>query len=163
KLAPQSAAAAVTERCASIARSERRRPQAPRIARNENATNTMAQAASTVRREAESAASSGTSAKQIAANDRIPPVHAAKSVINPGGENGAREIGALRLPGAGDLETQENGRDQPAERRPLDRARRAARREITRQAGDGAEPADQPRSHEGVVPRGRRSVAARRR
>ena len=59
------------------------KPYAPSSTRSPAAASANVDAVATTRREAESAASSGTTTSQIAANEAMPPVEAATAVTNP--------------------------------------------------------------------------------
>ena len=70
---------------------------------------------------------------------------------------------ALVTAGARQEPRQQDRRDQPGERRDLERGGRAAHRQIERKRREGDQAAEQPRRHERAMPRARQRVIACRR
>ncbi len=122
-----------------------------------------AEANATTRREADSAASSGTTTSQIAAKDSMPPVVDRHRHDETGQRQRRQHMRAFVAAGARQEPRQQNRRDQPGEGRDLERGRRAAHRQIDRKCRKRRQAAEQPRRHEGAMARARQRVIARRR
>ena len=114
------------------------------------------------RREADSAASSGTTTSQTAAKDSMPPVVDRHRSDQSSQRQRRQHMGALITAGARQEPGQQNGRDQPGESRDLERAGRAAHGEIDRKRRKRRKAAEQSRRHEGTMPRPRQRIITRR-
>ena len=121
-----------------------------------------AEANATTRRDAESAASSGTTTSQIAAKDSMPPVRHRDRHDETGERQRRQHVRAFVTAGARQEPRQQNRRDQPGERRDLERGGRAAHREIDRECRKRREAAEQPRRDERAMARARQRVISRR-
>ena len=122
-----------------------------------------AKANATTRREADSAASIGTTTSQIAAKDSIPPWLAATIMTRSAERQRRQHMRALVAAGARQKPGQQDRRDQPGEGRDFDRGRRAAHRQIDRERRERRQAAEQPRRHEGAMARARQRIVSRRR
>ncbi len=122
-----------------------------------------AEANATTRRDAESAASSGTTTSQIAAKDSMPPVDHGHRHDEARQRQRRQHMGALVAAGARQEPRQQDRSDQPGERGHLQRGRRAAHRKIDRECRQCCEAAEQPRRHEGAMARPRQRIVSGRR
>ena len=121
------------------------------------------EANATTRRDAESAASSGTTTSQIAAKDSMPPVadchRHARSPPAPATTAHARLRSGRCATGTTTAELARSARRMPQ----LRRGWRTADREIDRECRERREAAEQPRRHESAMARARQRVVSRRR
>ena len=122
-----------------------------------------AEANATTRRDAESAASSGTTTSQIAAKDSMPPVVIATVMTKTRQRQRRQHMRALVAAGTRQKPRQQNGRDQPGEGRDLKGGGRAAHRKIDRECRERRQASEQPRRDEGAMARARQRVISRRR
>ncbi len=145
---------------ASAGASTPRWPQRIRSAAQESAS---AEANATTRRDADSAASRGMTTSQIAAKE-LDAAGRDRDRHHEARERQRRQhMRALIAAGARQEPGYEDRRDQPGEGTDFECARRTAERQVERKYCKGREAAEQPRRHEGAMPRARQRVVARRR
>ncbi len=122
------------------------------------AASVKSEASTITRREAESAASSGTTTSQTAANEPMPPVNSASAPARMRERQRGKNVRVVVAAGSRQISDDQDRRHQPGEDPDLEHARHSAQYNVYGEACERGEAAEQTRRDEGAMARSRQRI-----